>query len=282
MKTDSQKHLKHILAATLPLFIAIGCASNNSKITQVDPQTTTESVQTTDEPITPKLHPGAIDHPTIEFYEEVPSSPEDEAVALALANMEAYVKQLEEEKFVEAVAPKAKIGDEAIAEIEVSPLNNVTEAESISVTQMSDEELLVNEIMGTTVDIISETYNSEGKTILPPPQQMVFHFDSGKSTLNESTHQAIKAHADYLKRNANYILVISGHADNQGSSQNNQRISELRAQNIADMLLAEGIDKSQLRISGMGDGVPMISPDNWAENRRVEFVYQDTMMATAR
>jgi len=56
-------------------------------------------------------------------------------------------------------------------------------------------------------------------------------------------------------------------------------LSERRAQHVADILLAAGVSPAQLRAGGMGDSVPMIDPKDWQENRRVEFVYQDSMVA---
>lgn len=108
---------------------------------------------------------------------------------------------------------------------------------------------------------------------------MVFHFGHNKNELEASDVDVIKQHAAYLIENSNYILVLSGHTDNRGSKLYNQRLSELRAQKVADLLIVEGVPESQLRVGGMGDSVPMVSPDNWQQNRRVEFVYQDSMMA---
>jgi len=281
MNAKTKKHLTLILAATLPLIIVTGCASNNQKVASTEPDTNTTSAQTTNHEPTNDTQQNVIQHPPYDIIEEHQITPAEDAVALAIANMNSYVKQLEEEK---GTAENSII--EAPSEIEIA--ENVTtkeitaEQSAVDVTQMSDEALLVAEVLGTTVDVISEAYESRGKTVLPPPQQMVFHFSSGKNELDESNHETVKTHAKYLLEHPNYILVVSGHADNQGSKKNNQRLSELRAQHVAELLKAEGINESQLRVSGMGDVIPMVSPDNWDENRRVEFVYQDTMMATAR
>jgi len=144
---------------------------------------------------------------------------------------------------------------------------------------MTDEELRLNEILGAGADQ-PETPQQQTKIVLPPPQQLLFQFGLNKNELAETDHAAIKEHSDYLLQHPNYVLVISGHTDNRGSESYNQRLSEQRAQRVADLLIiAAGVPESQLRVSGMGGKLPRVSPDNWDENRRVEFVYQDTMMA---
>jgi len=239
--------LPSMLAATLPLLIAAGCAGNSQKLTQVDAEMAGDAQR------------AYLQASPDEAVLQQRQSPVDEAVATALTNMDGDVAELEEGLLVEhAVETSADEHQE----------------------QMPDEALLVAEVLGMTVDVITEAYESEAKTILPPPRKMVFHFESGKNNLEASDHEMIKAHAEYLLQHPNYVLIVTGHTDNQGSTPFNQQLSELRAQNVAALLMAEGIDESQLRVAGMGDAVPMVSPNNRDENRRVEFVYQDSMMAT--
>jgi peptidoglycan-associated lipoprotein len=112
-----------------------------------------------------------------------------------------------------------------------------------------------------------------------PPAQSVFFFASNSDVPAAGDDAALLQHAQYLKQHPNMILVISGHADSRGAKLYNQHLSEQRAQHVADILLAAGVSPAQLRVGGMGDSVPMINPKHWQENRRVEFVYQDSMVA---
>ncbi len=247
MSIKFKPSLPSLLISTLPLLAVVGCAGNGQNLAQVD------------------SGPVSLVQPTVvETVALQKQAKEEENVTLALSNMNASVAQADGSWAAESIintSPPGLPGTEKPA-------------------QMSDEALLVAEVLGATVDVITEAYESEAKTVLPPPRQMVFHFASGKNNLESSDHEVIKAHAEYLLQHPGYVLVVSGHADNQGSESFNQRLSELRAQNVASLLLAAGVAESQLRVVGMGDAVPMISPDNWRENRRVEFVYQDSMVAT--
>jgi len=239
MKTLSKKSLA-AAAMVAPLLMAVGCASDRHNLAQ--PEVNIESTQQTI----------AIQEPS---------------TATAIANMDGYMAQLTdtqpEVNEIEAVA-------EIIASNATEPLNH---------DSMTDEELLLNEILGAGPNLFEIPEQQEAKAVLPPPQQLLFQFGLNKNELAETDHAALKEHSDYLIQHPNYVLVISGHTDNRGSESYNQRLSEQRAQHVAELLIAAGVPESQLRISGMSGKLPRVSPDNWDENRRVEFVYQDTMMA---
>ncbi len=246
MKANMKKILTGTLVTALPLLIAVGCTGNshNIKLTETD-DATTEAAYVAEIESEPELGLAL-------QYEDAAV---EETTDLAIANMDGYMAQVE----------TYSVDEVAVDEIAT------TDSE-----EMADE-LAIQE---TVVDMITAAYEAEAKTVLPPPQKMVFHFASGKNNLDESDAETIKAHAEYLLMHPHYTLVVTGHTDNQGSKKFNQHLSEVRAQNVADMLMAYGVPAAQLRVGGMGDSVPMVSPKNWDENRRVEFVYQDSMIAT--
>jgi len=70
---------------------------------------------------------------------------------------------------------------------------------------------------------------------------------------------------------------VIGHTDNVAISRdgfaNNQVLSEKRAQSVAQVLMAKGVDSTRLQVAGMGDKQPVASndsPQGRALNRRVE------------
>ncbi len=69
------------------------------------------------------------------------------------------------------------------------------------------------------------------------------------------------------------VLEIVGHTDNTGSTAHNQRLSEQRAQAVADYLIERSVTPEQLETSGRGENEPIASNDTHdgqAANRRVQ------------
>jgi len=70
-----------------------------------------------------------------------------------------------------------------------------------------------------------------------------------------------------------HAVGVFGHADSSGSPQHNQRLSEKRANSVADWLRKQGIPSSAIEVLARGDREP--SADNTTDvgrtkNRRVE------------
>ncbi len=82
---------------------------------------------------------------------------------------------------------------------------------------------------------------------------------------------------DKIKRfiNDNKLHVeISGHTDNKGSVEYNQKLSTNRAKAVYDFLVNTGVDKQLIRYKGYGSSRPIDTNDTEAgraKNRRIEF-----------
>ncbi|QPC95334.1 OmpA family protein [Mesorhizobium sp. INR15] len=69
-------------------------------------------------------------------------------------------------------------------------------------------------------------------------------------------------------------VEVSGHTDSDGSASANKRLSERRAQAVADAMFAAGVPRSQVTATGYGEEKPVAAndtPKNKALNRRIEF-----------
>ncbi|RVC08076.1 OmpA family protein, partial [Mesorhizobium sp. M7A.F.Ca.AU.002.02.1.1] len=69
-------------------------------------------------------------------------------------------------------------------------------------------------------------------------------------------------------------VEVSGHTDSDGSPIENKRLSERRAQAVADAIVAAGIPRTQIAATGYGEERPVAdndTPKNKALNRRIEF-----------
>lgn len=72
-------------------------------------------------------------------------------------------------------------------------------------------------------------------------------------------------------------VEIGGHTDNQGSDESNQRLSERRAQAVADFMTERGVSTSGLTAVGYGEANPIASnatPAGRRANRRITFEWQ--------
>lgn len=240
------------MAAIAPLIMAAGCAGDGKNIVQAEAVIEQSHAET------------QVNDPTNEY---------------AVNNMDSYMEQLPKELVAKVVEPEEAQSEEVESEVDVSVYDELDE---ISLGSMTDEELLVAEILGAGPELLEERAQDTARLVLPPPQQLVIEFAFDKSGLPEDDRELIQQHAEYLLQHPHYVLLISGHADNRGSMLYNQKLSAQRAQSVADLLIEKGVPASRLRVSGLGSSVPRISPDNWQENRRVEFVYQDSMVANSQ
>ena len=120
-------------------------------------------------------------------------------------------------------------------------------------------------------DIEGVTFNDATGT-LSIQQYILFDFNSYKP--KKSAIKPLSKIVEAFNKLDNAILHITGHTDNVGSSNYNQRLSERRAETIRLILVELGISEDKLEVSGDGELSPVSSNDTEegrALNRRVEF-----------
>src|SRR5262245_7371969 len=100
-------------------------------------------------------------------------------------------------------------------------------------------------------------------------------FDSDSATLDASSFDTLDRLAKETKRCPGVRIAIQGHADVEGSTEYNQRLSVRRAQAVVAYLVKVGADAQQLEAVGFGSSRPA-APNNTmankARNRRIEIV----------
>jgi OOP family OmpA-OmpF porin len=101
-------------------------------------------------------------------------------------------------------------------------------------------------------------------------------FDFDKADIKPESKPQLDQIAKLLTDHAELKLAITGHTDNQGSADYNQKLSQRRAEAIAAALAGGyGIAADRLSAQGMGASAPVASNDSEegrAKNRRVELV----------
>ena len=111
----------------------------------------------------------------------------------------------------------------------------------------------------------------------PPPQKQVFlvFFDWDRDTITPAGSQVIQQAANAYKSGAHVQLQVTGYTDRSGSPAYNQRLSERRANNVANTMVHDGVPRSQMAVSGRGENdnrVPTANGVREPQNRRVEIV----------
>lgn len=102
-------------------------------------------------------------------------------------------------------------------------------------------------------------------------QGVTFAFDS--ADIRPEDAPLLDFAAEQLRGHASGQVRIVGHTDDAGREDYNQRLSERRAQSVAEYLGRSGIGSERLEIVGRGENEPVTSnetADGRAQNRRVE------------
>ena len=132
----------------------------------------------------------------------------------------------------------------------------------------------VNTPLGNKVDIT-------GKTIIetPPTDLNSFGiadimFVKGSFYINPIYYRIMDRVVSYMAANPTKKISVSGHTDIDGSDEINNKISEVRVNNVVNYLIKKGADKNRLEITFKGKK-QVKYPGNTSEvdaaNRRVQF-----------
>jgi outer membrane protein OmpA-like peptidoglycan-associated protein len=99
-------------------------------------------------------------------------------------------------------------------------------------------------------------------------------FATGKSELTSNAETILKDVAASLASNPDVHVEVAGYTDNTGSARTNRRLSQARAEAVAEFLKANGVAASQITaVKGYGPANPIASNSNAAgreRNRRVQ------------
>lgn len=97
-------------------------------------------------------------------------------------------------------------------------------------------------------------------------------FAYNSSQLLAGGQQEIARVAGVLNQYPQTTIRVEGHTDSKGSEEYNQKLSEQRAQSVANALIQQGVAAQRIRTVGYGESQPISSDD--AANRRVKIVIE--------
>lgn len=123
----------------------------------------------------------------------------------------------------------------------------------------------------TTASALRQGLDKDGRVAL------YINFDFNKATLRPDADAVIGQVAALLQSDAALRLTVEGHTDGVGTREYNQKLSQQRAESVAQALVRRGIAANRLGAAGLGASRPLAGNDSAegrARNRRVELVKQ--------
>jgi OmpA-OmpF porin, OOP family len=100
-------------------------------------------------------------------------------------------------------------------------------------------------------------------------------FDVNKASIRPESMGTLNLIAKLMTDKPELKFEVGGHTDSDGEDAYNMKLSQQRAEAVKNQLVKMGIDASRLTSKGYGESKPLndnSSPENKANNRRVEFI----------
>jgi len=131
---------------------------------------------------------------------------------------------------------------------------------------------------GTTVRTatkVKPAYQQLMNTLPPPAKSFTLLFVEGTTTLMPASRNVLDQIRAEVAARPGAEVQVTGHTDTVGSDDDNDRLSQMRADEVMGVLIAEGFSRDALSAVGRGEREPAVNTgDNVAsaENRRVEVI----------
>ncbi|HZT88742.1 MAG TPA: OmpA family protein [Stellaceae bacterium] len=108
-----------------------------------------------------------------------------------------------------------------------------------------------------------------------PAHEFIIFFDWNRAWITPAGMEIIRQAADAYRMYGNVRVTVTGYTDTSGSPAYNQRLSERRAQHVAEALAHFGVPPASMVVSGKGETnlrVPTPNGVREPQNRRVEVI----------
>ena len=139
----------------------------------------------------------------------------------------------------------------------------------VSISACEQDVLLNGNLSNTNIPKSKLTDESEKYFIEKIGDRILFEVDnSGLTALAKTT---LNSQADWLLINAEYQVLIEGHADEQGTRDYNLALGARRAQIVKEYLISRGVDPNNISIVTYGKERPLENCSAevcWSQNRR--------------
>ena len=139
----------------------------------------------------------------------------------------------------------------------------------VSISACEQDVLLNGNLSNTNIPKSKITDETEKYFIEKIGDRILFEVDnSGLTALAKTT---LNSQADWLLINAEYQVLIEGHADEQGTRDYNLALGARRAQIVKEYLISRGVDPNNISIVTYGKERPLENCSAevcWSQNRR--------------
>ncbi len=101
------------------------------------------------------------------------------------------------------------------------------------------------------------------------------YFETGQAAISRESGDTLDKLIAVARRCNNVAIRVEGHTDNVGGREANLKLSDKRAQAVADYLIGRGYPDYRLSAIGYGSDKPAANnetPEGRARNRRIEFI----------
>ncbi len=99
-------------------------------------------------------------------------------------------------------------------------------------------------------------------------------FETGKAIITPESDAILQSALNTMQNNPDIDVEISGHTDNVGKRDKNQKLSLERAESVKQWLVQHGVNAARMSTKGFGPDRPIApndTPENKKKNRRIEF-----------
>lgn len=106
------------------------------------------------------------------------------------------------------------------------------------------------------------------------------YFDTNLTTIQERSEESLNELFTFLNENKNIRIKLIGHTDAVGKDEDNQKLSEGRAESVRQAMIERGIDEGRIEAEGRGESEPIDTNDTEEgrqRNRRVMVEILDTI-----
>jgi len=161
----------------------------------------------------------------------------------------------------------------------------ISASSQIALDQESDSGIAVDSNGLRYLKVTTETPSvqaSPENTPVDAPAKPVLYFATDKDAVAPEDFDSLKQHAGFLLAHARSVLHVNGHADERGTPGHNADLSARRARQVATLLTSLGVPAAQVNVASFGASMPVGDPHRWDENRRVELLYADDYVLSAR
>jgi len=101
------------------------------------------------------------------------------------------------------------------------------------------------------------------------------YFDFDKYDIRPDDAKILEANVEWLKTNAEALVLIEGHCDQRGTAEYNLALGERRARAARDHLVSSGVAAERISVVSLGAEEPVCTEENeacWSKNRRANFL----------